>query len=88
MIQENKQKWALKIVHDLIIRARWFAYQEKDSKFMAGFLDEVEYLPALMLDERGETDFFERYAKGICEKYNCSGILTINESLKSEGKNQ
>lgn len=32
-------------------------------------LDEIEYLPVLMLDEKDRTQEFEEYLKGICEKY-------------------
>lgn len=45
MIQENKQRWAIQIVQDLIIKARSFAYERKDAQFMAEFLDRVELFP-------------------------------------------
>lgn len=79
MIQENKQRRALKIVQDLIIKARSFAYEEKDPQFMAEFLDKVEYLPALMLEEKDRTDFFERYLKQICDEYDCHEVLNRNK---------
>ena len=81
MIKESKQKQALKIVHDFIIKARSFAYEEKDAKFMAEFLDRVEYLPALMLEEKDSTDFFQCYAKGICEEFNCPEVFNRNKEF-------
>ena len=32
-------------------------------------MDEIEYLPVLMLDEKDRTQEFEEYLKEICEKY-------------------
>lgn len=81
MIIREKEKQALKIVHDFIIKARSFAYEEKDAKFIADFLDEVEYLPALMLEEKDQTEFFQKYAKGICEQFNCNEVFARNKDF-------
>ncbi|MCU0239838.1 MAG: hypothetical protein MUC29_10375 [Pyrinomonadaceae bacterium] len=79
MIEQTKQKRAIKIIQDLIIIARGMAYEGKDVKLLAEFLDKVEYLPALMLEEKDRTDFFERYLIGICEDYNCPEVLSRNK---------
>lgn len=84
MIEEAKQKQALKIVHDFIIVARRFAYDEKDAKFIADFLDEVEYLPALILEETNQTEFFQKYAKGICEQFDCNEVFARNKDFWSK----
>ena len=81
MIDKTKEKQALKIVHDFVIKAKSFAYEEKDAKFMAEFPDKVEYLPALMLEERDRTDFFQRYSKGICEQFECDDVLAGNKDF-------
>lgn len=84
MIVKDKERQALKIIHDFIIKARSFAYENKDGKFMADFLDQVEYLPALMLEEKDQTEFFRDYAKGICEEFDCNEVFARNKDFWSK----
>lgn len=84
MIEEAKQKQALKIVQDFIIVARGFAYDEKEVNFIADFLDSVELLPGLMLEEKDRTDLFQRYAKGICEEFDCNEVFARNKDFWSK----
>ena len=61
-------------IQDLIIQARNLAYQKYPSEKMAELLDEIEYLPALILEETDRTDFFEFYLEGICTEYGFSDV--------------
>jgi hypothetical protein len=79
MIKAEKERRALKAIHDLICHGRKLAYEGTTSKVLAEFMDNLEYLPALMLQESDTTDIFEEYLKGTCERYNCSYIAAAYE---------
>jgi hypothetical protein len=79
MIETHRQRRGLKIIQDFIIKARSLAYEGKDTKYIAEFLDKIEYLPALMLEEKDRTELFEKYVVSICEEYNCPEILLRNK---------
>ncbi|MGV3598697.1 MAG: GTP-binding protein EngB [Bacteroidota bacterium] len=69
MIPEYKISKAIKAIQDLIIKSRWLAYEDIPRKELGDFLDDVEYLPTLILkEEEAELDF-ELYLKMICEKH-------------------
>jgi hypothetical protein len=64
----NKQ-W--KAVHSLIIEARLMAYNKIEHEKIADFLDKVEYLPCLIMEEKDNSDFFLDCLKAACENFNC-----------------
>ena len=74
MIKEDKNKKALKAIQDLIIEAGTMAYKNVSSKDLAEFLDDLEYLPALII-EGDNTELFENYLKEFCSKRNCIHVL-------------
>lgn len=77
MIQDDKQNKAIKAIQDLIIQARIVAFNEHpypDTPLL-NFLNELEYLPALMLEETDQTFFFEDSLEEICQTYDCGYIL-------------
>jgi len=76
MVDDKKLGDAILAIHDLIIRARIMAFEKVSNEVMFDFLDELEYLPALILENKREnTKRFEEYLEFICNRYNCPGIL-------------
>jgi hypothetical protein len=79
MVDAIKQKKALKAVQDLICHGRKLGYEGADSQTLAKFLDDLEYLPGLMLEGSDRTEVFEKHLKGMCGDYDCSYIVTWYE---------
>ena len=52
------------------------AFEGMPSEQLAYFFDDIEYLPALMLEERNADERFSGYLEEICEKFNCSHICS------------
>ena len=75
MVDAIKEKKALKAVHDLICHGKKLAYEGAAGQTLAKFLDDLEYLPALMLVKSDTTDIFENYLKEMCVDYDCSYIV-------------
>ncbi|MFP9114700.1 GTP-binding protein EngB [Flavobacterium sp. RHBU_3] len=80
MVREEKLNNAIKAVHDLIIKTRALAYENYPALALAKLLDEMEYLPALILEEKDQTEFFESYLEHICKQYNFPEILLRYQS--------
>ena len=80
MIEDRKQKKAIQAIQDLIIEARSLAYQNFPNKKLAEFLDGIEYLPALIIEEKDNTDLFERFLKDFCVCNNCLNVINRYES--------
>jgi hypothetical protein len=56
-------KKALKAVHDLICHGKKLVFDGAAGQTLAKFLDDLEYLPALMLEKSDRTDIFEDFLK-------------------------
>ena len=69
MITSGKNRIALEALHQLIIRVKIRTGYKEPYEETFNLLDEIEYLPVLMLDEKDRTQEFEEYLKEICEKY-------------------
>lgn len=76
MVSKEKEKIALKAIHNLLVQARWFSGSKHPHKKLFDFLDGVEYLPALMLQKENQTVHFESYLKGICKEHDCMWVWT------------
>ncbi len=83
MIQFENDKVAIKAIHDLLIKARYISYSSNDEKLIS-FLDKLEYLPALILEERDNTDLFTDCLTDICNYYGYLDILEKFEKNKNE----
>ncbi len=79
MIDPQKLTKAIKVIQDLVIVGRTLAYEGCSSQFMAEYLDHLEYLPGLMLEEKDQTDFFEEYLRAIVVSYKCPHVLVWYE---------
>ncbi|MFY7844836.1 hypothetical protein [Chryseobacterium gambrini] len=50
-------------------------------KEMYDFIDEIEYLPQLIVSEEDQTELFDNELIRICEKYNLTNILSKYNEL-------
>ncbi len=80
MVENRKQKKAIQAIQDLIIEARNLAHKNSPAKELAEFLDGVEYLPALIIEEKDNTDLFEKFLKDFCTCNNCMNVVNRYES--------
>ena len=80
MIESKKQKKAIQAIQDMIIEARSLAYQNFPNKDLSEFLDEIEYFPALIVEEKDNTELLEKSLKDFCIRHNCMNILNRYES--------
>ncbi|MFD2520351.1 hypothetical protein [Emticicia soli] len=62
---------AIEAIQALIIEAKVMATQEKSHLEIYNFLDELEYLPFLLIDKK---ETFADYLKEVCKKFNCEKI--------------
>ncbi|QTD52913.1 hypothetical protein [Sulfidibacter corallicola] len=75
MICKEKHQSAIRAIHRLLIKARSKAYQKDHHDSIAKLLDDIEYLPSLMLAPSDESERFQSYLKNISETHNCPGIF-------------
>lgn len=75
MIIEKKHRAEIDAIRDLIIHGRWLTFEGISKDLMIDFLDKVEYLPELVLNEKSTTQSFEEYLQMICENFDCMEIL-------------
>ncbi len=74
MISTEKKLLAIEAIQSLIVQGRTMAYEGVPNDELAKFLDDLEYLPGLMLEKLDRSEQFSEYLKGICEKYDCNRI--------------
>ncbi len=60
MIATDRVRGAVAAIHAVLVTLRTMAYEKADHELMAEALDSAEYLPSLMLEERGR----HRYLSG------------------------
>jgi hypothetical protein len=77
----NKNQAGIKCIHKLIIEGRRMSYNP-NIKNLPQFLDALEYLPALMLEEADRSDLFRNYLKDICDDFKLP--LIYREYLENE----
>lgn len=69
----DKRENGIRAIHKLIIHARRLTGNNR-SNYLFKFLDDVEYLPALMLESEDQSELFEAYLKEICSLYSLQMI--------------
>lgn len=69
MINPLKFTRALEAIHGLIIESRIYVGEKKSYDSIFEFIDELEYLPTLILQDKDLTNEFNDYLLFICEKY-------------------
>ena len=70
MIPPEKNRRAIKAIHNLMIRLKINIVQELPHKELYNLIDELEYLPILLLNK----EEFEEYLKKICSQFQCMRI--------------
>jgi len=77
MISSDKQNNAIRVIQQLVIFVREMAYDKSSYEKIAMLLDDIEYLPGLMLKDKDTTDEFRKYIQDIAEEHNLGMILDI-----------
>jgi len=79
MIRQENHTKSIEAIHDLIIQIKLMTVFNKSHLEMYHFIDDVEYLPQLMMTDEDQTALFEEELEKICKKYN---LITIFEKYK------
>ena len=74
MIPPEKNRRAIKAIHNLMIRLKINIVQELPHRELYNLIDELEYLPILLLNKEDSTREFEEYLKKICSQFQCMHI--------------
>lgn len=76
MIRLDKYHQALYALHQVLVHARFIAYQREDASRIAWLLDHAEILPCLIAAAEDRTDEFREYLVTISNEFSiCRGIL-------------
>ena len=75
MIPPEKNRRAIKAIHNLMIRLKINIVQELPHRELYNLIDELEYLPILLLNKEDRTQEFEEYLKNIFSQLQCMLIL-------------
>ena len=81
MIQEEKHQNALRALNQILVRARWMAY-ESDSLELARMLDAAEILPIYIAESQDNTDLFQAALESMAQKFSCCAYIA--EEFKKE----
>jgi hypothetical protein len=73
MISAEKASLALKAIHELIIQARFMAYNDQDHRVIAELLDYTELLPCLILEQSDRTKEFREVLAQIADTFPICG---------------
>lgn len=80
MIEKNKNEKALRIIHKSIVHIKMMISQEKKIDEIFKYVDEIEYLPLLLLSKDDETKIFEQQLKKISKEFEAPSLwLGYNE---------
>ncbi|WP_315037866.1 GTP-binding protein EngB [Capnocytophaga sputigena] len=74
MIPPEKNRRAIKAIHNLMIRLKINIVQELPHRELYNLIDELEYLPILLLNKEDRTQEFEEYLEKICSQFQCMRI--------------
>ena len=69
MIPPEKNRRAIKAIHNLMIRLKINIVQELPHRELYNLIDELEYLPISLLNKEDRTQEFEEYLKKICSQF-------------------
>jgi hypothetical protein len=82
MIDISKNRKAIEAIHNLLIELKIQIGNDSSKIDLMDLIDEIEYLPALMLQENTDTtQTFNDYLLSICEKY---GYLRIMRKFEQD----
>lgn len=69
MVKDEKQEKALRAIHNSIIHIKMMILKGKTYKEIFNYVDEIEYLPLLLLSKTNDTDIFEQQLEEISKKF-------------------
>lgn len=75
MIENQKQRKAIQAIQELIVKARNYSYQNMPYERLAVFLDDLEYLPSLIVEDKDNTILFEDNLRDICDRNCCMDVF-------------
>ena len=67
---------AIKTLHKLLIHGRTMAFEGTSSERFARFFDDLELLPAMLMESRNSEKNFCSHLEQMCVKFNCEHIFT------------
>ena len=73
----SNQQQAIKALHRLLVHGRTMAFEGTSSQELAWFFDDLEYLPALMMEERNADEAFGAYLKHIGTRFSCHHVFLL-----------
>jgi len=68
---------ALSVIQRLIVIVRKMAYDRVDHERIASVLDDIDYLPHLMIAEEDCTEKFRNHVIGIADSYGWHGLTDL-----------
>lgn len=75
MINPIKEKKAIVVIHDLLIQLKIMSVNNKPHLEMYNFIDKLEYLPQLIIDDEDRTLIFDQCIEKLCEDHNLPLII-------------
>lgn len=81
MVRNRSFNKLILVIHDLMIHVKIMSVNKVPHKEMYDFIDEIEYLPQLIVSEEDQTKLFDNELIRICEKYNLTNILSKYNEL-------
>lgn len=81
MVRNRSFNKLILAIHDLMIHVKIMSVNKVLHKEMYDFIDEIEYLPQLIVSEEDQTELFDNELIRICEKYNLTNILSKYNEL-------
>ena len=79
MIPPKKNRPAIKAIHNLMIRLKINIVQELPHRELYNLIDELEYLPILLLNKEDRTQEFEEYLKKFVHN---SNVCAFGNNIK------
>ncbi|HBV15071.1 GTP-binding protein EngB [Chryseobacterium carnipullorum] len=80
MINEEKLKKSITAIHDLLIKIKIMTVNNSSHLEMYNLIDDLEYLPLLILEQEDRTDIFNDALKDLCEKHNFLDVIKKYEN--------
>jgi hypothetical protein len=75
MIRQENHNSSIEAIHSLIIQIKLMTVNNKPHLEMYHFIDDIEYLPQLIVSDEDQTALFDEQLEKICQKYNLFAIF-------------
>ena len=71
MIEAQIRESAVEALHDLVLHARWLAYDQTEPRVLASLLDDIDHLFNLMSEPGDTTAEFLDVLAGVSDDWKC-----------------